>query len=293
MFFEYALDPAVLSTWERVRFFLDAFGPWKGRFLAEYPRKWRKMVYQGLACPDVEKKRIVERLARLDRCAFSPRSGTTYDPAQDWLRNAELEHRREAFRAIVTTRAAAPHVLDASDLDDSVALWRVDPGALLAREPDVVVRAVALLLRASSRILLIDPYFRADQGDKAIMLRDVCGAVAGQPTEIEVHFADEHAGYATCIGHATRALPDLLPRATTVTLHCWRERVGGPRLHNRYLLTDIGGVQFGDGIERGEPGHEDRISILEEATRARLWDQYAGASPAFEAAGAPRQFRGR
>lgn len=293
MFFEYAVDPAVLSSWERVRYFLDAFGPWKGRFLAEYPRRWRKMVYQGLTCPDVERKRIVERLARLDPRAFSPRSGAPYDPALDWLSNAEAEHQREPFRAIVATSASGSHVLDASAVDEAAELWRVDPGKLLAREPAVVVQAILLLLRASSRILLIDPYFRADQGDKALMLRELCRAVAGQSVEIEVHFADEHAGYGACIGHANRVLPTLLPCTTTVTLHCWRERVGGPRLHNRYLLTDTGGVQFGDGIERGEPGHDDRISILEEATRARLWNQYASASPAFDPAGAPCQFRGR
>ena len=43
MFHEYALEPAVLSSWERTRFFLDAFGPWKGRFLAEFPRKWKNL----------------------------------------------------------------------------------------------------------------------------------------------------------------------------------------------------------------------------------------------------------
>src|SRR5690242_11461190 len=82
VFHEYALEPAVLGTWQTVRYFLDAFGPWRGRFLAEYPGRWKRMVYEGLACPDVEKHKVIERLQRLDKRVFSPRRGAAYDPAQ-------------------------------------------------------------------------------------------------------------------------------------------------------------------------------------------------------------------
>jgi hypothetical protein len=49
MFFEYAIEPSVFSTWQNARFFLDALGPWKGRFLAEFPRKkWLPQVIEGM-----------------------------------------------------------------------------------------------------------------------------------------------------------------------------------------------------------------------------------------------------
>ena len=97
-------------------------------------------------------------------------------------------------------------------------------------------------------------------------------------------------GYAKCMADAVRYLPRLLPPGSKVTLRCWNERPGGARLHNRYLLTDIGGVQFGDEIEVGDPGHEDRTSILDEPSLAKLWEHYTGTPPAFDAAGesAPR-----
>lgn len=298
MFFEYAVDPAVLSNWERVRYFLDAFGPWKGRFLAQYPRRWKKLVYDGLdtaGCRPVEKSRIEVRLRNLDRRIFSPRSNAAYDPNRSWLENAVAEHERAAFRAVIAKSEVSglEHVLDASAVDDTVERWRTDQGALLLRDPALIVKSITLLLDASSHVLVIDPYFRADQGDKLVALREICAVVADRNVPVEVHFADEARGYAPCVADATRVLPDALPSNAKVTMHCWREQAGGPRLHNRFILTDVGGVQFGDGIERGERGHDDRISILEESTRARLWDQYAGARPAFEPAGAPCQFRGR
>ena len=73
---------------------------------------------------------------------------------------------------------------------------------------------------------------------------------------------------------------------------CWKEWAGGARLHNRYLLTDIGGVQFGDEIEVGDPGHEDRVSILDEPSRVRLWDHHTGNPPAFDPAGESLEFVG-
>lgn len=63
-------------------------------------------------------------------------------------------------------------------------------------------------------------------------------------------------------------------------------------MHDRYLLTDMGGVQFGDSIEGGEPGHEDRLSILDEPSRTQLWNQYLGNPLAFDEAGESREFVG-
>ncbi len=51
MFHEYALEPAVLSNWASVRYFLDAFAPWKGRFIAAYPKDWKKRVYEPRGTP--------------------------------------------------------------------------------------------------------------------------------------------------------------------------------------------------------------------------------------------------
>jgi hypothetical protein len=295
MFYEFALEPTVLSSWERVRYFLDAFGPWKGRFLAEYPRKWKRMVYDGLTCPDIEKKRIEERLARLEKRVFSRRvAATAYDGTRPWLANAEAEHSRQPFRAIVAaagSSSGAAHVLSGADVDETDERWRVDVGRLVSREPAMFVQALRLLLDASQRLIIIDPYFRADQDDKTRPLAAFCRAVGTQAT-VEVHFSDEPRGYEPCMRDAARALPNLLPDGLQITLHCWKERPAGPRLHNRYLLTDIGGVKFGDGIEMGDAGQEDHLSILDEPSRLKLWNQYIGPAIAFDSGGVPQRFVG-
>lgn len=293
MFYEYALDPAALTSWDRTRFFLDAFGPWKGRFLAKYPKAWKRMVYEGLNCPDMEKARIIERLKNLDERAFGPRKDAPYDPARDWLTNAELEHARQPFHAIISARSAAdPHVIDAADADDRHERWRVQSGQMVSRDPASLVRSLVLLLRASRRLVLVDPYFRADQRRKVEPIVALCLAIADS-TSVEIHFTDPGVDHSVLMAAAAHALPRALPFGRQVTLRCWRQRFGGRRLHNRYLLSDVGGVQFGDGIETGSGGaDQDHLSILDEPSWAGLWSDYVGATPAFDIAGPPQVFTG-
>jgi hypothetical protein len=293
MFHEYAVDPSVLSNWDKTRYFLDAFGPWRGRLLAEYPRRWKRLVYQQLRCPDIERKRIEERLAALDPRVFSGRSNAPFDPDDLWLDNAVRENERIPFRAIIATESRDPNVLDASAVDDREPLWRVDSGRRLPRAAADFVAAVRVLLAASRRVILVDPYFRADQREKSEPLVAFCSAVAGTQATIEVHFSDEPRSYELAMGQAEQYLPRLLPVGARVVLRCWRARERGERLHNRYLLTDIGGVQFGDGIEAGDVGQYDRVSILDEPSWSVLWEQYAGSTPAFDEAGEIRNVEGR
>ena len=273
------------------RFFLDAFGPWKGRFLAKYPKRWKRMVFERLRCPEVERLRIAERLASLDPRVFSPRAHALYDPNKPWLENALIEHGRLRFRAIVAESCGGADVLDAGAVDDRCDLWRVEPGCMVPREEAAYVNVLDLLLRASSKIVYVSPFFRPDQPDKTGPVVAICAALAGSAVDFEVHFREDRS-YAMCMADAVRYLPRLLPPRSRVTLRCWKERLGGARLHNRYLLTDIGGVQFGDEIEVGDPGHEDRVSILDEPSLVRLWNHHTGTPPAFDTAGEAREFVG-
>jgi hypothetical protein len=135
---------------------------------------------------------------------------------------------------------------------------------------------------------VIDPYFRAGHEDKRAAIAALCRPLLRDTTPVELHLrlgAANDPAFVHFRRETEERLPRALPTGTVVKIRCWQERAGGPRLHNRYVLTDVGGVQFGDGIERGAAGHQDRLSILDEPSRAELWLHYAGDEPAFDAAG--------
>ena len=77
-------------------------------------------------------------------------------------------------------------------------------------------------------------------------------------------------------------LPDIIPRGFKLTVRRWKERPRGERLHNRYILTDIGGVLFGYGLDEGT-GTDDISRLSREIYRKRCNDYgYSGSNPAFD-----------
>lgn len=49
------------------------------------------------------------------------------------------------------------------------------------------------------------------------------------------------------------------------------------KMHNRFILTDIGGVQFGHGLDARKEGQPDRDQVhrLPENVWAEIWAQYS------------------
>lgn len=70
MLYEYALEPALLNNWKDFRYFAEKFGVSRGRMIARYPKRWKRLVYEPPANGgEIERKRIEEGLSRLDdRC---------------------------------------------------------------------------------------------------------------------------------------------------------------------------------------------------------------------------------
>ena len=58
------------------------------------------------------------------------------------------------------------------------------------------------------------------------------------------------------------AVPDFhvsCPPGAVVHIRILSQIAGGEKLHNRYVLTDYGGVVFGVGLDSGEPGESDEV----------------------------------
>jgi hypothetical protein len=48
------------------------------------------------------------------------------------------------------------------------------------------------------------------------------------------------------------------------------------------ILTDIGGVSFGVGLDDGADGETDEVTLLDDKTYRFRWTQYMSPEPAFE-----------
>src|SRR6516165_4538997 len=100
MLFEYAIEPAVIYNFERVRFLLGSMGVPHARLIARYPRKWERMVLESLPpeCGEVERKRIEEGLLILRPAGIGAMRQYNFDTP--WTSNATNEHKKLPFYAV-------------------------------------------------------------------------------------------------------------------------------------------------------------------------------------------------
>ncbi len=300
MFHVYAIDPHVLSSWERLRYFLDSLGHAQGRLLAEFPKTWKRLVYDCLRQRGTLTSRVELRLKNMDATVFVRRPQAAYDGTCSWLENALEEHAREPFHAIVANATegipnateGTPAILDADAVDATWPLWRASAGLLVPRDSEEMASVAAPLLCLSTRMVWIDPYFWPEHHNKTDVLKRVLEATRLN-ADVEIHARlPEDFGYPWAKSRCEQLLPQHTPSDLKLRVRFRAERDCGKRLHNRYVLTDVGGIQFGDGLEKGSVGQDDRVSALEAATWKELLNQYCEAPSAFDDVGDPIMIHG-
>jgi hypothetical protein len=99
------------------------------------------------------------------------------------------------------------------------------------------------------------------------------------------HLVDSAPDWNFFRGECENYLPHIVPTGLTLTVRRWKNRVAGERLHNRYVLTDIGGVQFGVGLDEGDPGTTDDVTRLAPDSYRRRLEEFTGPAYAFDLEG--------
>jgi hypothetical protein len=293
MICEFALEPSLLNNWPNFRYFVGNFGIPRGRLISRYPSAWKRLVYESLGnCGEVERARIEESLRRIDDRIIG-RPNSIWTDGQGWLPNAEAEHKRKAFHAIIASAnpTGSAAVLDGHILDDANPLWSVPTAVVVARTATAMAQVVAPLLRASKELKFIDPHFDPRRIDFRNVLQEALSAAshqrdAGPILTVELHTSDADNKLSTQMFKESceRSLPAIIPNGMTVYVCRWRQRDGGEKLHNRYVLTELGGVQFHVGLNEGDPGETDEIDLLAEEVYRLRRAQYDVAAPAFDLA---------
>ncbi len=306
MIHEYALEPELVASWHNrsdSRFFIEHFGfnqtgDATGRVVAQYPKKWEKRVWDafsansGQSTRSFETRRRIETLLRELKKTLIRRPNISWDDQRTWLENAEQENTRHPFHAILAcdNPRNKPNVVRGDDvLDDTPPLWRVRPAIPVERQAMKMANHLEPMLRCATKIFFVDPYFRAleprFQNPLREFLRIICDG--SRPVTLEYHTAcyDNAPAWDHFQQECQDALPDIIPRGFELTVRRWEERPRGERLHNRYILTDVGGVQFPHGLDEGT-GTDDISRLSREIYRKRCNDYgHSGFNPAFDLEG--------
>lgn len=284
MIHAFALEPELVATWgrrEEFRFVNDKFGLGAPRVLLELPKftKWKRAVYSaanelGLLPEDMKRIEELFKLFSEHRCR---RAHAEYDGGIPWLENAEREFARKPYAGILAAinPRGHPGVLVADQLDQGDSRWAREVACSPSRTPEALAAAISAMLRNCKEVHLIDPYFGPESLRHRTVLEAIMVILAGNdvvPRVVRVHCKDE-ISLQFFESEAAR-MANRLPAGMTVEFVRWSQRDGGEKLHNRYVLTDIGGVVLGVGLDEGSPGETDDLMLMSRSQHNLRWSQY-------------------
>lgn len=299
MIYEYALDPMLVVNWAigcQGRF-VGQFGMDQRRLVSDYPKDWVGEVYGAFyehfgyddsslefqnAQPELQS--YVQWLSE-----FTVQRDVKRTPECTWLQGAVAEHGRRPFHAIMTTtgdgvecyEVITPEVWD--NLRD--VRWYLPTIMATKKSAEDLAAAIEPMLRGAQYIVLVDPYFDAAnaryQASFAALVRAACGARghgSSLPELIVMTGIEQkhkpHEGEFTREAmirvaddlrvKALREIPKLLPAGMSVSFYCLKHPDAGEPLHNRYVLTDIGGVVVPYGLAEYKPGeaHDAKDDLI-------------------------------
>lgn len=295
MLHEYAVNPNSLSSFNEIWQALEQFGVAHGRLLVECPKRWWGLVRKELAdaeqrLPPAEYKELEERCFRLkeDRILIRRRN-LNFDGEQScWLDGLLPEHRSRPFRAVLqleVPQASEIPVLARFDFKDQNPLWKVDRTITVARTAEALTDAVLPLLKIGTDLLLIDPYFSGEYRHCSVFARMLAAALdsGARFDRVEVHTRTTAAGSLLSDRIRQRVMAKV-PHCPAITVFKWQQIPGGERLHDRFILTDRGGIEIPGGTDVGEPGETTNVTLLDDSVYRCRWDQYQESSGAFDLA---------
>ena len=312
MISEFALDPALVARWHDPKewaFFREAFADGTGRVVSACPKKWRKDVVRAFfnqfpSATDQSKQRrnleaMLEKLCRrmVERDSSHPECPT-------WLDKALAAHRERPFDGILSLEPdeSLPAVMTPEMLfgEPPPAAWSIPPVAATPRTADAFAKAVAPLLTRCREAVFVDPWFDAKKTrftePLQAMLRELWGparCVAAPTAQLVIAEGEGQKGRSAdwLLGECKNRLPAILPAGRSLQVTVIRQRPGGEKIHNRYILTLLAGLSFGTGLDVADPdesGQSDDLCRLSNDQLTHRWGQYVSARESwFDVAAGP------
>ncbi len=281
---EYAVEPSILDNWSDCRYFIDSFSIEKGRIVSEYPKHWKKMVFDSLIeCKPKEKLKIIEKLDNLKYPTLWPRKHD-WDDSLAWLDNSVVEHTNTPFHAILsnTDKHENEFIICADDCSETSenTRWLSNVSVRIKRTATEMGKTSEWLLKHSRQIILIDRNFRREakwlntlkeflkiiaKHENIALIQYHLSLINGETTEF---FASE----------IEKRIKNDVPK-NCILEFVYRDR---SELHNRNILTELGALHFGIGLDEYQIGDErpeyDEITLLPDEIRSQLWSDHFGKS---------------
>ncbi len=286
MIYEFAIDPAEVATWssrEKYGYVYNAFGIGTPRIVARLPKHWRRMVWDAFKGGTIDEQARIEELLKAMGEKMIRRPIEVGDWDSDWLSAILEEDKLTNFQAIISSSKdrVLDNLIGFEDMNNLNKLWDIDVRVNFDRSASEFARCFRPMLRLAEEIRFVDAHLKPhDLRHQAVSRALFKEIVANRsPDTVRVQFicqdSDQKPDWDT-FSLRLNSWPDrVIPEGLAVEFIRLQEN-GRARFHDRFILTDIGGISLPDGLdEEDNPTPQGgRATVMRRDEYETEWQRY-------------------
>lgn len=279
----YAADPLVCGHASELKLLLASFGPYAGRYLANYPIDWAAQVerqFDNLGEIEAARVKTILRRAK-ETLALVTRANLAWNTEQEWLANATplLNAAPAVFDGLIARQATPPTIHHLHELD-------LPPTAeeRIAGTASEYARISKILLVLSPELALVDPYLNPLKRSCSTVLKAIFELAAkGKSQKIslwarasEVLGSGNPSAIKADIADALRqlALQAEFKSGREIEMILVEDESRQTKMHGRYLLSIKGGIRLDQGFQQLPEGRHVDVGPIGKTTHNALLDIY-------------------
>lgn len=279
----FAADPEVCVQFSELKLLLGSFGPYAGRYLANYPTDWITRVEGKFAnSGEIEAARVKTLLRRAkENLTLVTRSNLEWVDSLGWLANASplLKGVGTVFDGLIAVQTKPPSTCELHDLD----LPPTADERVLGTAQEYV-RTAKILLLLSPELALIDPYMNPLKRSCAAVLAAFFELVAKGKCQKVSLWARASEVFGSGNQHnVQRDLKDALQQLVAnagfkshreVELILVEDESSQTKMHGRYVLSIKGGIRLDQGFQLLPSGRKVDVGPIGKVVHDGLLDMY-------------------
>ncbi len=273
---EFGIDPAVLDSAESFYRIMGLFGIEHFRLIRDFPVNWATRVKKAVRnVKPKQKLRLFEDLEKIEegliKCTYQNGNLTfSYDDSNDWFYNAQKYHVINPFDGMVCDKnpSRSHYICRSEELNSDSEI--LDCPTTINRTSVEIAKSVKTIFLYADEIHLVDPIFATVKAQFIRPLKEMIsffekrkGMGIKNPSRFIYHTSEDHTGDSFIESKLNMEISGNLILPLRLEIIRWP----AAELHNRMVLSDIGGVIFGTGLDDTEDLAISEIDTIKPLTK--------------------------
>lgn len=291
MIYEYALEPALLTSWasddrDYAEFFRE-YGLGSPRIISSFPKRKKSMLRRYLLengptdAQSLAAQRYIEMVQSIVEVLIL--RDVQYDQAS-WVDDVVLENTRAPFDVILSlTEVQEQNSITPSSMYLQNSIWECCRQLSVTRTNEEFLSKISNMIRLSVKdIVIIDPFGYQDESIR--LINDIASIVvqnrlsADLPVIKIIYKKNKRERSLSAASNVKGRIAELLTdeaKSLRFEIFAVRQIGDGDVFHNRCILTENAGVISGHGFTlTGNECHTDELTLMDEEIYQKKWGQF-------------------